>query len=191
LILNANNQKKGPFSGALFVFNKGEPDMEYSQDAFWQDLKSGKFITMVRESAKGHTISNAQEVYHVLRPMVSSHDDVEILYGIFLDSKNHIIAIDKLSEGSINSSSVYPREIIKKVISHKAAALVLAHNHPSGSTEPSIEDRAITLRILFVMQAIGVSIHDHIIIGNGHHSMADEGVIAKMNNQFRQYMAGV
>ena len=165
--------------------------MEYSQDAFWQDLKSGKFMTMVRESAKGHTIANSQEVYHVLRPMVEAHDDVETLYGIFLDSKNHILAIEKLAEGTINSSSVYPREIVKQVLAHKAAALVLAHNHPSGSTEPSIEDKAITLRILFVMQAMGVSLHDHIILGNGHHSMADEGLIRQMQDQLRNFMAGL
>jgi len=165
--------------------------MEYSKDTFWQDLKSDKFMMMVRESSKGRTVSNAAEVYNVLKPIISSHDDVEAFYGIFLDAKNHILAIEKLSEGSITSSSVYPREIVKKVISHKAAALVLAHNHPSGSTEPSIEDKAITLRILFVMQAMGVSLHDHIILGNGHHSMADEGLIRQMQDQLRNFMAGL
>ena len=165
--------------------------MEYSKDLFWRDLKSGKFAMMVGESSKGRTVSNSTEVYNVLKPLISAHDDVEVLYGIFLDSKNHILEIEKISVGSINASAVYPREILKKVLSHKAAALVLAHNHPSGCTEPSNEDRAITARIGFLLQTLGVPLLDHIIVGQSHHSMADAGVIRQLQEQFNKALAGL
>ena len=141
---------------------------------------------MVRESSKGQTVSNSAEVYNILKPMVANHDDVEILYGIFLDAKNHIIDIQELSRGTLTASAVYPREIIKKVIALKAAALVLAHNHPSGDTTPSVEDREITARVGLVLHSMGVALHDHTIIGIGHHSMADSGWLRQAQSKFHE-----
>ena len=157
---------------------------EYSQDSFWQDLKSGKFAEMVRESSKGQTISNSAEVYNILKPLITEHDDVEVLYGVFMDAKNHILAIEKLFAGTITGTSVFPREIVKRILSNKATALLLAHNHPSGDTQPSIEDQEITARIGIILDAIGVSLHDHIIIGRGYHSMADTGWLKSALNRF-------
>jgi len=157
-----------------------------NESHFWQDLKSGRFASMVRESSKGQTVSNSAEVYNILKPMVANHDDVEILYGIFLDAKNHIIDIQELSRGTLTASAVYPREIIKKVIALKAAALVLAHNHPSGDTTPSVEDREITARVGLVLHSMGVALHDHTIIGIGHHSMADSGWLRQAQSKFHE-----
>lgn len=162
-----------------------------NESNFWQDLKSGRFASMVRESSKGQTVSNSAEVYNVLKPMVADHEDVEVLYGIFLDAKNHIIDILELSRGTLTASAVYPREIIKKVITLKAAALVLAHNHPSGDTTPSAEDLEITARIGLIMHAMGVSLHDHTIIGNGRHSMADSGWLRQAQSRFHEIITGI
>ena len=156
----------------------------YKQENFWQDVKSGKFASMVKESSKGQTVSNSKEVYNIIKPMVTEHDDVEVIYGIFLDAKNHIIEIEKLFSGSITGSAVYPREIVKKVLSLKSTAILLAHNHPSRDTNPSQEDREITARIGLVLHAMGVALHDHIIIGNGYHSMADSGWLKEISNRF-------
>ncbi len=153
---------------------------------FWEDLKSGRFASMVRESSMGQTVSNSEEVYNVLKPLFAKHDDVEILYGIFLDAKNHIIDIQELSRGTLTASAVYPREVIKKIINLKAAALVLAHNHPSGDTTPSPEDKEVTARIGLVLHAMGVALHDHTIIGNGRHSMADSGWLRQVQNKFHE-----
>jgi DNA repair protein RadC len=157
---------------------------EYGHSSFWQDLKSGKFAEMVRESSKGQTISNSNEVYNILKPLIAEHDDVEVLYGVFMDAKNHILSIEKLFTGTITGTSVFPREIVKRILSNKATALLLAHNHPSGDTKPSIEDQEITSRIGIVLQAMGVSLHDHIIIGSGYHSMADTGWLKSALNRF-------
>jgi len=158
---------------------------------FWEDLKSGRFASMVRESSKGQAVSNSAEVYNILKPMVASHDDVEVLYGIFLDAKNHIIDIQELSRGTIGASAVYPREVVKIILEKKAAALVLAHNHPSGDTTPSSEDKEITARIGLILHAMGVTLHDHTIIGNGHHSMADSGWLRQAQNKFHEIITSI
>jgi len=151
---------------------------------FWEDLRSGKFASMIKESSKGRRVSNSSEVYNILKPVFKEQDDVESIYGIFLDAKNHIIAIEKLFSGSITGSTVYPREVVKKVLSHKATAMLLVHNHPSGDTTPSKEDRDITARVGFVLHVMGVAFHDHIIIGNGYHSMADDDCMKTVERKY-------
>lgn len=176
--------KQGGFLRSKEVQMKDSPH-------FWEDLKSGRFASMVRESSKGQTVSNSAEVYNILKPLVAKHDDVEVLYGIFLDAKNHIIDIQELSRGTLSASAVYPREVVKKVIEIKAAAIILAHNHPSGDTTPSSEDREITTRVGLILHAMGVTLHDHTIIGNGHHSMADSGWLRQVRNKFHKIITGI
>jgi DNA repair protein RadC len=151
---------------------------------FWEDLKSGRFVSMVKESAKGQRLSNSQEVYNVLKPTLAEEDDVEKVYIIFLDAQNYIIAIEKIFSGSITASSIYPREIVKRLIQLKASAFVMAHNHPSGQTTPSSEDKSITIKVGIAAASIDVALHDHLIIGDGYHSMADTGWLKKFSGRF-------
>jgi DNA repair protein RadC len=151
---------------------------------FWQDLKSGHFVSMVKETAKGKRLSNSQEVYNVLKPMFAEEDDVEKVYIIFLDAQNKILAIEKLFSGSITASSIYPREIVKRIIHLKATAFVMAHNHPSMDTTPSAEDKTITIKVGIAAASIDVNFHDHIIIGDGYHSMADTGWLKNVSGRF-------
>jgi DNA repair protein RadC len=151
---------------------------------FWQDLKSGHFVSMVKETAKGKRLSNSREVYNVLKPMFAEEDDVEKVYIIFLDAQNKILAIEKLFSGSITASSIYPREIVKRIIHLRATAFVMAHNHPSMDTTPSAEDKTITIKVGIAAASIDVNFHDHIIIGDGYHSMADTGWLKKVSNRF-------
>ncbi len=141
---------------------------------FWNDLKSGHFVSMVKETSQGQTLSNSQEVYNVMKPFFVENDDVETVYCIFLNAKNRILAIEKIFSGTISSSVIYPRELIKRVIALKSSAIILTHNHPSGFVEPSAEDKAITVRMAIALASIDVTLHDHIIIGDGFHSMADD-----------------
>ena len=149
---------------------------------FWEDLKSGRFASMVKESSKGQTVSSSREVYNVLKPLFAEEDDVEKVYVIFLDGQNKILAIEKIFSGSLTSAAVYPREVIKRLISLKAAGFVMAHNHPSGCTNPSGEDYSITNRLGIASASIDVQFLDHIIVGNGYHSMADTGWMKKASN---------
>ena len=88
------------------------------------------------------------------------------------------MAVETLFEGTLTSSVVYPREVFKKAIEHGAAAIILAHNHPSGCVEPSIEDRRITSDLVLAAGYIGVRVLDHIVVGADlHFSFADQGLM--------------
>ena len=162
--------------------------MNKSYNTFWNELKSGRFASMVKESAKGKSVSNSAEVYNILKPLFAETDDIEKAYFIFLDAKNNILAIENLFSGTIAASAIYPREIVKRIISLKANAFVMAHNHPSGDTNPSPEDKQITKKVGLAAASIDVSLHDHIIIGDGYHSMADSGWLKKVSREFNNIL---
>lgn len=148
-----------------------------NSDQFWKELKSGKFASMVKESSKGKKIINPEEVYNIIKPVCAKEDDVEQMFCIFLNVQNRIISIEKLFSGSINCTMVHPREILKKVIQNKAYAIILAHNHPGGSTAPSEEDIEITGKIAHAMEIINGKLHDHVIIGDGFTSLSEIGEV--------------
>lgn len=151
---------------------------------FWKDLKSGRFVSMVKESSKKQSISNSQEVYNIMKPLFAEDDDVEKVYFLFLDAQNKILSIENLFSGSLTASSIYPREIVKRLIHLKASAFIMVHNHPSGDIKPSAEDKSITMKVGVAAASIDVQLHDHIIIGEGFHSMADTGWLRGVSKQF-------
>ncbi|MBW1971395.1 MAG: DNA repair protein RadC [Deltaproteobacteria bacterium] len=109
----------------------------------------------------------------------------ELFLVIFLDTKNRIKEIEELFQGTLNASAVYPREIIKRAIELNSASLVFVHNHPSGSVEPSIEDKIVTRNLVFAAKTISIDVLDHIIIGeNRYFSFADHGYIQRYKNEF-------
>jgi DNA repair protein RadC len=115
----------------------------------------------------------------------------ECFMAIFLDSKNRVIAMDTLFEGTLSASSVYPREVIRAALQHHAAALIFAHNHPSGEPQPSSEDLAVTRQLVFAGRLMGITGHEHLIIGeNRYYSFADQGTIARLNSEFEAGPAG-
>lgn len=120
-----------------------------------------------------------------MTPLMAGEDDVEQLWAIFLNAKNRIIAIEKLSTGTLTAASVYPREVVKAAIAKKAAALVVAHNHPSNDPTPSPEDREITIRLAVALKTIEVVLHDHIVVaGDRYQSMTDMGFMQRVLEAF-------
>src|SRR5215475_7483458 len=106
--------------------------------------------------------------------------DREHFVVLLLDQKNKVIGISNVSIGSLTASVVHPREVFKPAISSNAAALILAHNHPSGAPQPSQEDRVLTVRLVAAGKLLGISVLDHVIIGDGtsaYFSFADEGLL--------------
>lgn len=93
------------------------------------------------------------------------HERAEQFRILFLDARNRLIADEVQGYGTVNHAPAYPREIVKKCLQHNATALILAHNHPSGEPTPSREDVAMTEAISRAVQTVGVTVHDHIIIG--------------------------
>lgn len=103
----------------------------------------------------------------------------EVFKVLFLDGKNKLIEVEDLFEGSLTSSAVYPREIMKTaIIKYTAAALIFAHNHPSGDPHPSESDKEITKELVSAGEVMEIKVLDHIIIGsNKYFSFADEGLL--------------
>lgn len=88
---------------------------------------------------------------------------------LFLDKKNILIADEVQQEGTIDHTPVYPREVVKRALELGASSLILVHNHPSGDPSPSSGDIEMTRQIIAAAKALGVSVHDHLIIGQGEH----------------------
>jgi DNA repair protein RadC len=105
---------------------------------------------------------------------------VEVFTVIYLDSSLGILESEVVAEGTVNVNSVYPREIIKRALSHNAAALIVAHNHPSGSLTPSAQDRRLTGSLYLACSLMQIRLLDHLIVGDGHYSFADNGLIAEL-----------
>lgn len=91
--------------------------------------------------------------------------DVEVFCGIFLDAQHQILAFKELFHGTIDGAAVYPREVAKYCLEQRAAAVIFAHNHPSGVAEPSQADVAITAKLVAALSAIDVRVLDHLIVG--------------------------
>ena len=107
-----------------------------------------------------------------------AHLTVERVRILYLDTRNMLILDDHVGDGSLDEAQIHPREVIRRALDLGAAALILVHNHPSGSPEPSRADIQITLRIAEAGRLLGIVVHDHVIIGrNGHASLKAKGLI--------------
>ncbi len=96
-----------------------------------------------------------------------SHHQQEVFSCLFLDTHNQVICYEELFHGTINNANIHPREVVKKALSFNAAAVILAHNHPSGIAEPSIEDKKITKLLVQALTLVEIKVLDHIIVGDG------------------------
>ncbi len=96
-----------------------------------------------------------------------AHGEVEQFRCLYLDRKNVLIADEELARGTVDHVPVYPREIMRRALELNASALILVHNHPSGDPTPSEADIAMTARIAHAAEVMGVTVHDHLIIGKG------------------------
>ena len=120
-------------------------------------------------------------LYHSLRDLKKENFKV-----LFLDPKNQILEEKTLFEGTVDSSAVYPREIMEEALRHHASSLIFVHNHPSGDPEPSACDREITRDLVLAANFMQLKVLDHIIIGNNcFYSFADQGLIEDYTHLFR------
>jgi DNA repair protein RadC len=104
--------------------------------------------------------------------------DAEAFVVVFLDAQHGPIAVEELFRGTLTQTSVYPREVVKRALAHGAAAVILAHNHPSGALDPSRADEVLTQTLKASLACVDVRVLDHIIVGKGRHcSMAERGLI--------------
>ncbi len=126
--------------------------------------------------SKGTTISSPAESAEYLK-LKLAHYEHEVFVCLFLDNQNQVISCDEMFHGTVDSASVYPREVIKATLMHNAASVVFAHNHPSGISDPSMADKAITAKLKLALELIDVRVLDHIIIGESTYSFAESGIL--------------
>ena len=104
------------------------------------------------------------------------HEPHEVFGCLFLDTRHRMLAFEVLFRGSIDSASVYPRQVVKRALAHNAAAVIFCHNHPSGISEPSQADRTLTRSLIQALDLIEVRVLDHFIVGDGQPlSMVERG----------------
>jgi len=126
----------------------------------------------------GESIGSAKVAANHFRAFFSDASKKERFVVCFLNGQHQVLSTEVLFEGSLTTSAVYPREVITRVIETASAAIVVAHNHPSGLTTPSSSDRAVTKKLQTALASIDVDLLDHIIIGGAdHYSFADNHLL--------------
>lgn len=129
------------------------------------------------QSKQRDALSSPQAVRDYLRLQLGSRE-YEVFMAVFLDTQNRVIAMEELFRGSLKETSVYPREVVKRALAHNAAAVIFAHNHPSGVAEPSRADEAITQALKQALALVDVRVLDHFIVAaGGGVSLAERGLI--------------
>lgn len=133
---------------------------------------------MVQESFNnGRRFHSSAEIFQHFRFRLE-HLKKECFWDLLMDGKNRIIKVVKISEGTLTSSLVHPREVFRPALREAAAGVLFVHNHPSGDPGPSQEDIQITRRLVETGRIIGIRVLDHVIIGAGRYfSFADEGLL--------------
>ena len=122
-------------------------------------------------------LSSPASVRDYLR-MTLAGRDYEVFMVLFLDAQNRVIESEEMFRGTLSQTSVYPREVVLRALHHHAASVVLAHNHPSGSVQPSGADQALTRNLRAALALVDVRVLDHIIVGAGETlSMAEKGLM--------------
>lgn len=122
-------------------------------------------------------ISGPRDVYARLSPQLRDRRQEEF-WALYLDSQNRVLAERCITIGLLNSSLVHPREVFAPALSHAAASLILAHNHPSGDPEPSAEDVAVTAHLVESGRLLGIPVRDHVVLGaHGYVSLMERGML--------------
>ena len=115
--------------------------------------------------SRGRKLTEPKQVFTHLQTLLAGYEH-EVFALLLLDSKHRVIAFRELFRGTLDSASVYPREVVKLALQCNAAAAILVHNHPSGDPEPSHADRALTDKLKAALDLVGVRTLDHIVVGS-------------------------
>ena len=171
------------FGGMRGVLNAGHAELEALHG-----LGPGKSaaLTAARECCcrymgekllPGKTLSSPGDSQEFLLARLRDRPQ-EVFCCIFLDNRHRVLAFEELFQGTIDNTTVYPREVVRQALQRNAAALILAHNHPSGVPEPSEADRLITRRIRDALELVDVRLLDHFVVGDGTCvSLASRGLL--------------
>lgn len=156
---------------ASFSSARGLGDAKYAQ------------LQAVVELSRRHLAENLQRGDALADPVQTRRylqarlrDEPRELFGLLLlDNRHRVLAFEVLARGTIDAAAVYPREVVKTALAHNAAAVILAHNHPSGVAEPSAADRDLTERLIAALRTVEIRVLDHFVVGDECVSFAERG----------------
>jgi len=125
---------------------------------------------------RGDSLTSPQETRQYLSAQLRDYTH-EVFAVLFLDQRHRVIEFEEMFRGTIDGASVYPREVVKKALQHNAAAVIFAHNHPSGVAEPSQSDERITQRLKEALALVDIRVLDHFVVGDKVVSFAERGLL--------------
>jgi DNA repair protein RadC len=158
----------------MFVGIAGLGDAKYAQLHAVLEMSR----RALRETlARGAALSSPQAVRDYLRLKLQGKAH-EVFVAVFLDAQNRVLEVEELFRGTLTQTSVFPREIVKQALHHNAAAVIFAHNHPSGVAEPSRADEALTQTLKHTLALVDVKVLDHFVVGgDAAMSFAERGLL--------------
>ncbi len=130
----------------------------------------------IKYNTNSQSFTNPADSKAYVKLQLASYEH-EVFACMFMDNRHRIIAFEKMFRGTIDGASVYPREVVKSALLHNAAAVIFAHNHPSGVAEPSQADQSITQRLKEALALIDVRVLDHLVVGEEVISFAECGLL--------------
>ena len=157
-----------------FCQAKGLGNAKYAQLQAVMEMAKRNFVEILQ---RGDALSSPLATRAYLTSQLRGYS-YEVFACLFLDNQNRVILLEELFRGTIDGASVYPREVAKRALFHNAAAVIFAHNHPSGVNEPSQADKQITEKLRQVLVLFDIRVLDHFIIGDGQpYSFAEHGLL--------------
>lgn len=157
-----------------FCRHKGLGEAKYVQLQATLELGRRHLLATLQ---RGDALSSPDDTRRFLAARLRDYPH-EVFAALFLDNRHRVIAFEELFSGTIDGASVHPREVVKRALAHNAAALILAHNHPSGVAEPSRADESITRRLKEALALVEIRVLDHLVVGDGEIvSLAERGLI--------------
>ena len=142
-----------------------EESMRVAEHAAQSYFSSGPVLGSPRDSAQ------------YLKARLAGHP-FEVFAALFLDNRNRVLAFEELFRGTVDGAQVHPREVVRRALAHNAAAVIFAHNHPSGDADPSAADIAVTRRLADALALIDVRVLDHFVVGRAAPvSLAERGLL--------------
>jgi DNA repair protein RadC len=142
-----------------------------------EEIMAGARQALALRFRRGTDLSSPQRARDYLMTRLAQREH-EVFTIIYLDNRHRLIACQELFRGTIDGASVHPREVVKEALRHNAAALILAHNHPSSVAEPSQADELVTRRLREALQLVDIRVLDHLIVAGGETlSFAERGLL--------------
>jgi len=162
-------------SAAIYNINKSA-EINNGVTVQEQNIINQALEILSKSIKRGDAMTSPLQVRDYLR-LELAQELSEVFAVLFLDNRHRVISFDKMFNGTIDGASVYPREVLRRALEHNAAAVILAHNHPSGVAEPSKADEQITHRLKEALGLINIRVLDHIIVGDEIVSFAERGLL--------------